>query len=196
MTFVPLKIRLIKYKIKGKSYYIGTTLMEEQYTIDALKEVYHSRWGIEELYKVSKCLVEVGDFHGRSERAVKQEIFAHFVLITMSRLCAGASEDLLTRLLNLDSNKASKPESKAKSEREAESTGSEQSIQVNFKNTLTTVARLLEEILYAPSACINQVMTELVNSISRYYHKERKGRHYPRESKQPAQQWNTRRSNA
>jgi len=140
MTFVPLKIRLIKYEINGNSYCVGTTLMEEQYTIDVLKDVYHARWGIEELYKVSKRLIEVDDFHGRSERAVKQEVFAHFVLITLSRLCARASEHLLASLLNLDSNKELKLES------EAESTGSEQSIQVNFKNTLTTVARHLEEI--------------------------------------------------
>ena len=179
MAFVPLKIRLIKYVIDGTSYCIGTTLMDKQYTIDALKSVYHDRWGIEELYKVSKNLIEVDDFHGRSERTVKQELFAHFVLITMSRLCASASEHLLASLLNLPVDEESE---------------TEQTIQVNFKNTLTTVARHLEEILYAPSLYINQVMTDMVCSISRYYHKKRKGRHYARESKQPAQQWNTRRN--
>jgi phage gp36-like protein len=155
--------------------------MDKQYNIDVLKEVYHSRWGIEELYKISKNIVEVDDFHGRSERAVKQEIFAHFVLITMSRLCANASEHLLTSLLNLSSHEDKNAEI---------DTGSEKNIQVNFKNTLTTVSRHLEEIFFAPSQCINQIMTDLVCSISRYYHKERKGRHYPRESKQPVQSRN------
>ena len=92
IAFVPLKIRLIKYVIDGNSYCIGTTLMDKQYTIDALKEVYHARWGIEVLYNISKNLVVVDDFHGRSERTVKQELFARFVLITMSRSCASASE--------------------------------------------------------------------------------------------------------
>jgi len=187
MPFVPLKIRLITYVINGNSYCLGTTLMNKQYTIGVLKEVYHARWGIEELYKVSKKMVEVNDLHGRSERTVKQELFAHFVLITMSRFCASASEHLLASLLNLHTDEESASETKA---------GSKPSIQVNFKNTLTTVARHLEEILYAPCICIHQVMTEMVSSISRYYHKKRKGRHYPRESKQPAQQWNMRRSNA
>ena len=181
MAFIPLEIRLIKYVIDGNSYCIGTTLMDKQYTIDVLKEVYHARWGIEELYKISKKLVEVDDFHGRSERTVKQELFAHFVLITMSRLCASASEHLLASLLNLPVDE--KPET-------------ERTIQVNFKNTLTTVARHLEEILYAPSLYINQVMTEMICSISRYYHKQRKGRHFVRESKQPAHQWNMRRNSA
>jgi hypothetical protein len=112
MKFVPLKIRLINYVIDGNSYCIGTTLMDDaQYTIDVLKEVYHARWGIEELYKVSKKLVEVDDFHGRSERTVKQELFAHFVLITMSRYCASASEHLLVSLLNLPSEKTAEDES-------------------------------------------------------------------------------------
>ena len=181
MAFVPLEIRLIKYVIDGNSYCIGTTLMDKQYTIDVLKEVYHARWGIEELYKISKKLVEVDDFHGRSERTVKQELFAHFVLITMSRLCASASEHLLASLLNLPVD---------------EKQETDQTIQVNFKNTLTTVARHLEEILYAPSIYIHQVMTEMVCSISRYYHKKREGRHYIRESKQPAHQWNMRRNSA
>ena len=185
MKFVPLKIRLINYVIDGNSYCIGTTLMNDrQYTIDVLKEVYHARWGIEELYKVSKKLVEVDDFHGRSERTVKQELFAHFVLITMSRYCASASEHLLASLLNLPSEKIA----------EDKSLETEQAIQVNFKNTLTTVARHLEEILYAPSLYINQIMTDMVCSISRYYHKKREGRHYARESKQPASQWNMRRN--
>ncbi len=74
--------------------------------------------------------------------------------------------------------------------------GTGSGIQVNFKNTLTTMSRYLEEILYAPSQYINQVMTEMVCSISRYHHKKREGRHYVRESKQPAHQWNTRRNHA
>jgi len=75
-----------------------------------------------------------------------------------------------------------------------ENPATESNIQVNFKNTLTTVARQLEEILYAPSIYINQVIADLVYSISRYYHKKRKGRHFIRESKQPAKQWNMRRN--
>ena len=181
MDFIPQKIRLIKYVIAGNRYCIGTTLMDKHYTIEALKDVYHARWGIEELYKVSKKIIEVDDFHGRSERCVKQEIFAHFVLITLSRLCANASEHLLASLLNLPGD--DNPET-------------ESTIQVNFKNTLTTVARHLEEILYAPSILINQVMTDLVHSISRYYHQKRKGRRYVRESKRPARQWNMRRNSA
>ena len=38
------------------------------------------------MYKISKSFLEVQQFHGRSERLVKQELFAHFNLIAMTRL--------------------------------------------------------------------------------------------------------------
>ncbi len=170
MEFIPLKMRLIKYKINGTAYFLGTTLLDSPYTIETLKEVYHARWGVEELYKVSKQFIEVDDFHGHSERTVKQELFAHFVLITMSRLCSDASEHLLHSLLNFNDDENDK---------------TEQAIKVNFKNTLNTVSRHLEEILFAPAHHIQQVIGELVHSISRYYQKKRPGRHYERKSMKP-----------
>ena len=55
-------------------FHLGTTLLDrDQYSIEQLSDLYHARWGIEELYKVSKRLMEVEDFHGQSERGVKQD---------------------------------------------------------------------------------------------------------------------------
>lgn len=173
IQFEALTIRLIKYTIEGKTYCIGTTLIDEQYTIDALKEVYHARWGIEELYKISKNMIEVDDFHGRSERTVKQELFAHFVLITMSRLCTNESENLLNSLLNLQPDEMEP----------------EQTIQANFKNSLATMSRHLEDIMFLPARCIKNVMDDIVSSISRNHQKLRPGRSYVRKSKKPVNKW-------
>ena len=52
----------------------------------------HSRWGIEEMYKTSKEMVTVEPFHACSERGVKQELYAHFVLMTWTRLFSNYSE--------------------------------------------------------------------------------------------------------
>jgi len=131
IDIIPLRIRLIKYTAADNSYCLGTTLMDAQIMPDDFKAVYHARWGIEELYKVSKQLIGVDDFHGKSERTVKQELYAHFVLITMSRLCTNESENILSGLLEPIDRKDEAP---AK-------------IQVNFKNCLATVSRHLEEIL-------------------------------------------------
>ena len=49
IQFAPLKMRLIKYRAGGHRYCIGTTLMDRQYTIDALSDVYHARYLISPL---------------------------------------------------------------------------------------------------------------------------------------------------
>jgi hypothetical protein len=173
IQFKALTIRLIKYTLEGKTYCIGTTLIDERYTIEALKDLYHARWGIEELYKISKNMIEVDDFHGQSERTVKQELFAHFVLITMSRLCTNESENLLNSLLNLQPDEMEP----------------EQTIQTNFKNSLATMSRHLECIMFVPAQCIKKVMDDIVSSISRNHQKLRPGRSYERKSKKPVNKW-------
>ena len=52
--FTALTMRVVKYTLEGNTYCIGTTLLDRQYTVDAFRDVYHARWGIEELYKISK----------------------------------------------------------------------------------------------------------------------------------------------
>lgn len=173
IQFEPLTIRLVKYTLEGQTYCIGTTLLDERYTIEVLKEVYHARWGIEELYKISKNMIVVDDFHGRSERTVKQELFAHFVLVTMSRLCTNESESLLNSLLNLQPDEMDP----------------KQTIQANFKNSLATLSRHLEDIMFVPARCIKKVMDDIVSSISRNHQKLRPGRSYVRKSKKPVNKW-------
>ncbi|MEN8132743.1 MAG: transposase [Pseudomonadota bacterium] len=83
---------MIKHLISG-TYTLGTTLLDgDRYQQAVFPDLYHARWGIEELYKVSKQLVGVDDFHAQSERGVKQELFAHFVLLTLNRILANHTE--------------------------------------------------------------------------------------------------------
>ena len=89
-------LRLVKYEIAGSAYVLGTTLLDRRmYPVADLSDLYHERWGVEELYKVSKQLIDIEDFHGRSERGVRQELFAHFVLIALTRLFSNHGEGLL-----------------------------------------------------------------------------------------------------
>lgn len=168
-----MRLRLIKYEIEGETYCLGTTLMSPTYTLEDFKSVYHARWGIEELYKVSKNMIDVGDFHGRSERTVKQELFAHFVLITMSRLCANESENLLTNFFQpMDRGKINYGK-----------------LQVNFKNTLSTLSRHLEELMFVSASHIRTVMDKIIDAISRHHQKTRPGRSYARKTMQPDSKW-------
>src|SRR5438477_651916 len=92
LHIVPLKLRLLKYKIADTLFCLGTTVLDVRYPLQEFIDVYHGRWSIEELYKVSKRIFIIEDFHGKTERGVKQELFAHFVLITLNRLFANRAD--------------------------------------------------------------------------------------------------------
>jgi hypothetical protein len=46
----------------------STTLIGGQYPLDEFPSVYHGRWGIKELYKISKEFIDIEDFHSKSKR--------------------------------------------------------------------------------------------------------------------------------
>ena len=81
-------MQLIKHIIDEKVYLYGTTLIREKYPKELFGKIYHNRWDIEELYKISKCLVNLEEFNSKLERRLKQEIYAHFVLINIARFFA------------------------------------------------------------------------------------------------------------
>ncbi len=164
-----LRIRLIKYEIGNESYTLGTTLFDKNiYKNDEFPKLYHERWDIEELYKISKALIEVQDFHAQSERGVKQELFAHFVVITLSRVFSNHIEGgaiLETRC----------------------SPGRE--IKVNMKNCLITIARNLEALFIQQNIILKKTLSNMVNSIINCRQKKRPNRSYERRSKKPFSKW-------
>ncbi|WP_410520770.1 transposase [Candidatus Tisiphia endosymbiont of Dioctria rufipes] len=58
-------------------------------------DLYHGRWGIEELYKISKLFVNIEEFHGKTARGVKQELYAHLLLINLARFFEFEAKNLL-----------------------------------------------------------------------------------------------------
>ncbi|MCD6294415.1 MAG: IS4 family transposase [Deltaproteobacteria bacterium] len=181
-NFIPLPIRLIKYTINGNPYCLGTTLLDQQrYPAEAFKDVYHERWGIEELYKVSKNILDVTDFHARSERGVKQELFAHFVLITMNRLFANQSD---SQLNSLDTSTAFITETPEK----GPPTTIRARIRTNFKNCIRFVTKSLEDLLLWHTR-LKDAVANIFQIISSRYQKERPGRSYERKSMKPVKKW-------
>jgi IS4 transposase len=143
-----LSLRLVKYDAGGTSYILGTTLWDQKkYSIKQISAVYHSRWGIEELYKVSKQLMKVEDFHAQSERGVKQELFANFNLITLTRLFANHSEDGFHS-------------------QSAKNDSEEHAMKANFKNCLMTVARNIEALLLQQTHLLNKTVNIIIASMS------------------------------
>jgi hypothetical protein len=176
IDFQPLPLRLVKYVHDETTYVLGTTLLDrERYPIPALSDLYHSRWGIEELYKVSKVLIDVEDFHAQTERGVKQELYAHFVLITMTRIFANHAETQLNGSDQLRSDDGS---------------GSQQPrVRINLKNSLITVARHLEVLFLEQAKLMASRLNTVMDAICFCRQKERPGRKQPRVSHKPERKW-------
>jgi len=179
LEIVPIKLRLIKYHIGDKTYCLGTTLINQnQYSnTQDFVDLYHARWGVEELYKISKNIFCIEDFHAKSERGVKQEIYAHFALITMNRIFANKAD--------VDLNQHNYPATEHKNSSLKKQT---HILKTNFKNCIHVFSRSMEELLL--------LQTKIKASVERVYNfiigrnqKERPGRSYARKSMKPRSKW-------
>lgn len=166
-----LTLRLVKYQIGDNAYTLGTTLLDsDTYPVAELSKRYHERWGIEELYKMSKVLIEVQDFHGKSERGVKQELYAHFVIITLSRIFSNHIEH------DINDGKLST---------------AHQETRLNMKNCLLTMSRHLESLLMQHNRMLRKTLSVIVSSMMTCRQKVRPSRSYKRRSKKPFSKWQT-----
>ena len=118
---------------------------------------------------MSKQLVRVDEFHAQTERGVKQELFAHFVLLTLNRILANHTEAGLN--------------AERKSQAEAPR------FQVNLKNALVTMARHLEELFLRQTRLTCQTLNTLIDAFGFCRQKTRPGRTYPRVSMKPNGKW-------
>lgn len=183
LDIVPLRMRLLKYRVSETTYCLGTTLIdpEHRYSLQEFMDVYHARWGVEELYKTSKQVIEVEDFHSKTERGVKQEIFAQFVLITMNRL--------FTNRADIELN-ADDPfgHSNGCPDQQPVSNETKTRLQTNFKNCIHVLSRSLEELLLLEKS-MRSIVQRAFDVIAGQYQRVRPNRSYPRRSLQPDSRW-------
>jgi hypothetical protein len=185
IEIIPLQMRLIKYQIGDSIFCLGSTLIDrKQYsnTQDFI-DVYHERWGVEELYKVSKRIFIIEDFHAKSERGVKQEIFAHFALITMNRIFANQADSDLNQVDN-----SITPEVKPTNHIPPLLNANTLKIKTNFKNCIHVFTRSIEELLLLKTK-MNSAIERAYNFIIGRNQKERPGRSYIRKSMRPESKW-------
>lgn len=169
-----LPLRLLKYTHASTTYVLGTTLLDcRRYRVAELADLYHARWGIEEMYKISKHFLEVQQFHGQSERLVKQELYAHFNLIAMARLFTNRDADASRRAQPADGKPAP---------------------QANFKHSLAALAQHLEGLLLRHSAYVSETLEHICAWVGTGRRKPRRNRSYPRRSLQPAPKWSRRKA--
>ncbi len=153
------------------TYTLTTTLLDRQrYSVRDLADLYHGRWSIKELYKISKQLLTVEEFHGQTERTVQQELFAHFSLIALARLFTNRSEESF----RADPGKPA--------------------MQANFKSSLRTVARHLEGLFLEHAAMLGKTVERILAGIAAC--RQRPNRSFPRLSRKPASKWRSSKATA
>lgn len=162
-----LRMRLVKYSVKD--YLLGTTLRDSRkYPLAALSDLYHERWSIEEMFKTAKQSLAVERFHARNERGVKQDLFAHFVLIALMRLFTGHGEAGLERLRQ-------------------EAGGPRQAI--NFRHVFARVGHALAGLLLLQAEARARILNKLHEGLVTVRAALRSGRAYPRRSRKPIGKW-------
>ncbi len=79
-----LRVRLVRYVAGDTEFRLATSLLDSRrHRIQPLPDLHHGRWGTGEMYRSGKSVI--GDLHARSERGVRQEIYAAFVPRTPAR---------------------------------------------------------------------------------------------------------------
>jgi IS4 transposase len=180
-TLIPL--RLFKHIINGETYLYGTTLLDkEKYPALGLAELYHERWDIEELYKISKHIIDIEEFHSKTERGVKQEMYAHLLLINLSRFFEFDAKDDLPPMSDHDKEKCSAVNF-------YKLFNPTTMFNINFKNCLSIVGRYIENLVLAAYDQLKKWTPKVIQMMLRVRQKIRPGRSYPRNSHKPAKKW-------
>lgn len=204
----PISLRIVNYKVKETEMTLATLLLDEKYTTDSISKLYWARWGEEELYKVSKQIIDVEDFHSKTERGVRQELYAHFVLITLTRIAAIQAEIGLNSLEESDSpfvdNNTSKHNDIGVTEKSEEISNDKLTnnrvenhlpplslgiIKINFKASMSLLGDKLKSLVITLKYSFQSVLSEFFDDIKKLKYKFRPLRSFPRVSRKPERKW-------
>lgn len=75
-----MKFRVVRVLLDTGEYETLATSLPRAITADEIKELYHSRWGIETAFRELKYSVGLVNLHGKKDAFVKQEIFAAMIM--------------------------------------------------------------------------------------------------------------------
>lgn len=80
-----LTIRFVRFRLSDGSYEVlATSLPEELFSLEDLKEIYKKRWGIETGFRELKYILGLSSFHSKQENSVLQEVFARLIMYNFS----------------------------------------------------------------------------------------------------------------
>ena len=166
----------LRISVGGTEFPLATTLLDRsRCSVQVLAGLYHDRWGIEELHKTAMLGLELENFHSRSERGVKPEIFARFNLIAMIRLFTNFGDATHNTQLPPDPLPGGR---------------------ANFKAALSAVARNLESLILRQAVKTRNAVHQVLACVAAARQRLRPNRSYPRRSRKPLGKWQKGRDSA
>jgi hypothetical protein len=89
-----MKFRVVRFMLETGEYETLATSLPRSITLEDIKELYHSRWGIETAFRELKYGLGLVNLHGKKDEFVKQEIFSAMI---MSNFCSRIANEVVVR---------------------------------------------------------------------------------------------------
>ena len=157
----PLKLRLIRIDSgQDKPLVLITSLTDTgKYPCAVFSDLYHSRWPVEEDYKVIKSRIELENFSGKSALSVYQDFHAKVLMKNIVSIFAIPVNDMLA---------------------EDNAEGRKHDYQVNLTYALATSKELIPLLFQRSKTKIKLIIEALFELLHRTLEPKRPGRRYPR----------------
>lgn len=82
-----LTIRFVRFRIAENTYEtVATSLSNEVFTTEMIKEIYRMRWGIESSFRQLKHTLGLASFHSKKADCIMQEIYARIIMYNFSMM--------------------------------------------------------------------------------------------------------------
>ncbi len=158
----PCASGLVRYRHADTESGLATSLLDgSRDPVPAISDLDPARGGVEERYKTGTFRIEA--FHAQSERGVRPELYAAFVLITLARPCANRCDHDLD-----DDDGDDRP-----------------ALRTHVRNGLRLVGKEIEARFLAQSVRVARSVKRIRSGLSRCIPRERPGRSSVRQSKPP-----------
>jgi hypothetical protein len=171
-------LRIIKYTLESskqrvkiykkdvidyEQYYLLTSLIDEEYTLDRFKELYHKRWKVETNFRYLKYYASLGRINTKTMKFVEQDVSIHNFIFILT----GFFEHLLIEYAKIKNKK------------------------INTKLMLKLITEdimiyLVKGEMDAPK--LNKIMC-LFKILLKFLVPIQKDRHYKRQTKIPMNEW-------
>lgn len=90
----PMTFRVVRFQLETGEYETLATSLPRSITLAEIKELYHSRWGIETAFRELKYGLGLVNLHGKKDDFVKQEIYSAMI---MSNFCSRIANEVVVR---------------------------------------------------------------------------------------------------